>query len=93
VVADVESSTRRVQEGTTGRVRFQGSVVPVPFEVLEVDEVAGRWTWDLANIFGTGHRVEPRPGGSRIGFELPLAATGTAPVAGRACGNVAKLVE
>ena len=93
VIADVESSTRHVETGTTGRIRFQGTVVPVPFEVLTVDEQRLRWTWDLARVFGTGHRVEARAGGSRVGFELPLAATGAAPLARRACQNIAKLAE
>jgi hypothetical protein len=93
VVADVESSTRYVETRTIGRIRFEGTAAPVPFAVREVDDVAHRWTWDLARLFGSGHRVESLPDGSRVGFELPLAAPGLGPLVYRACSNVARMAE
>ena len=92
-VAGVESSSRHLEGGTTGRIRFRGVAVPVPFEIREVDEVAHRWTWEIAHTMSSGHRVEARPSGSRVGFELPLAAAGYAPLVCRACGNIADLAE
>ena len=93
VVTAVESSTRRIEPGTTGRMRFQGVAVPVPFEVREVDEASYRWTLEFAHLFSSGHRVEARGDGSRVGFELPPVAAGYAPVVSRACANIADLAE
>ncbi len=47
----------RIGPGATGRVRT--SLGPsLPFEVLRFDE-GRRWTWSVAGIPATGHRVEP----------------------------------
>jgi len=39
----------------------------------------------------TGHIVESHPAGSVVGFELPLAAVGYAPVCRRACARIGAL--
>ena len=44
----VDASTARLQTGTTGTVHaglLPWPTIPVPFEVLDVDRAARRWTW------------------------------------------------
>jgi hypothetical protein len=86
-VADVECDSRFVRSGTRGRVKLPIGVW-VPFEVTTCADF--RWTWKVARIPATGHRVEETPGGCRVCFEIPLVAAGYAPVCGRALGNIAK---
>lgn len=65
----VEASDRHIVSGTTGRVRTVFGVW-LPFTVQTV--TATRWTWTVAGIPATGHRVEARDAGCRAGFEVPL---------------------
>jgi uncharacterized protein YndB with AHSA1/START domain len=92
-ITDIEASERNIEAGTTGRVRVRGVGAWIPFEVTTVDEQRRRWTWNVARIPATGHRVEERAGGCRVVFEIPLAAVGYAPVCRTACQSIAALVE
>ena len=85
-VAAVESPDRRVQAGTTGRVRIAWLGLWVPFEVtsLEWDGGRGHWTWRVAGVPATGHRVGPAGEGCRVAFEIPLVAAPYAAVCRRA---------
>jgi Polyketide cyclase / dehydrase and lipid transport. len=87
-VTDVECTDRYVDAGTTGRVRLPGGVW-LPFEVTECE--AYRWTWVVARVPATGHRVESTDAGSRVGLELPLYGVAYAPVCRRALGEIARL--
>jgi hypothetical protein len=89
-VRAVDCDGRYVETGTTGRVRIPGGVW-LPFEVTSC--VDRRWTWRVARIPATGHTVDERPGGCRVGFELPLYAAGYAPVCRRALGRIAELAD
>jgi hypothetical protein len=60
-VTAVDCPDRRIREGSTGRVRLPGGV-RVPFEVTTLDERRRRWTWSVARIPATGHRVDPVAG-------------------------------
>ncbi|MEM4782102.1 MAG: SRPBCC family protein [Halalkalicoccus sp.] len=89
-ITDVECRDRRIRPGSTGRVRLVGGAW-VPFEVTYRD--AYRWTWEVAGIPATGHRVEPRNGSCRAVFEVPLLAAGYVPVCRLALSRLARAVE
>jgi len=74
-VTDADADERYIRTGTTGRVRLPVGLW-IPFEVTTCDDY--RWTWRVARIPATGHRVERAGGGCRVGFELPLYAAGYA---------------
>ena len=87
-ITAVESETRYVEPGTTGRVQVVGGLW-VPFEI---DACAPyRWTWSVARIPATGHSVEERDGGSTVCFEVPVLAAGYVPVCARACRKIAEI--
>ncbi|WP_302080056.1 SRPBCC family protein [Salinibaculum rarum] len=88
-VRAVESSSRVIDGETTGRVRVPGGLW-VPFEVTSC--VDRRWTWRVARIPATGHFVDERPEGCRVGFELSVVAAGYAPVCARALGHIETLL-
>jgi len=88
-VRAVESSSRVIDGETTGRVQVPGGLW-LPFEVTSC--VDRRWTWRVARIPATGHFVEERPGGCRVGFELAILASGYAPVCARALGHIEELL-
>lgn len=91
-VRAVECTDRRIRAGSTGRVRIPGGI-RLPFEIDGFDATTMRWTWRVARIPATGHRVVPLNGHCRVAFELPLVAAGYAPVCRRALGRIADLLE
>ena len=88
-VRAVESSQRVIDGETTGRVRLPGGIW-LPFEITSC--LVRRWTWEVAHISATGHFVEERDDGCRVGFELPVLASGYAPVCVRALGHIERLL-
>ncbi|WP_372911044.1 SRPBCC family protein [Salinigranum sp.] len=95
-VAAVDAPTRYIETGTTGRVRVAGVGVWVPFEVDSyVDGAEKRWTWTVARVPATGHRVESVgvDDQCRVAFEVPLLAAGYVPVCRRALDRIAAIVE
>ncbi|WP_058996462.1 SRPBCC family protein [Haloarcula sp. CBA1127] len=89
-VTAVETTDRHIDDGTTGRVRVAGAMW-LPFEVTTCAPY--RWTWNVARLPATGHFAEERATGSVVGFEIPLLATGYAPVCARACQRIAALAQ
>jgi len=87
-VSDVRSTDRLIQAGTTGEVQVAGGPW-VPFEISTCADY--RWTWRVAKIPATGHRVDPAPGGCRVVFEIPLLAAGYAVVCERALRRIERL--
>jgi uncharacterized protein YndB with AHSA1/START domain len=87
-VEDVESDDRWIRTGTTGTVETAVGV-RVPFEVTSC--VNFRWTWEIAGVPATGHRVEPLNGHSRVVFEVPLFGAGSSPLCGIALRNLAEV--
>ncbi len=79
-----------IAAGTTGTVRTVVGVA-LPFRILEVDPVA-RWTWRVAGVPATGHRVEPHPDGCRVVFEVPILATPYAAVCQVALRRIERLL-
>lgn len=72
-VAAVDPPRGDVRPGATGHV--QGPVGPwVPFRIDQV-EPGRRWTWHVAGVPATGHRVEADgPDACRVVFEVPVWA-------------------
>jgi hypothetical protein len=87
-VSAVDCERRYIEAGTTGRVRIADAVW-LPFEVTSCESY--RWTWDVAKIAATGHRVEPGPDGTVVAFEIPPLAAGYVPVCARAAARIAEL--
>ncbi|MFC7077608.1 SRPBCC family protein [Haloarcula halophila] len=89
-VSDVECDDQYIDAGTTGRVRVADAAW-FPFEVTSCESY--RWTWTVARLNATGHRVEPGPSGTVVAFEIPPLAAGYVPVCARACARIGELVE
>ncbi|MDZ7850642.1 MAG: SRPBCC family protein [Halodesulfurarchaeum sp.] len=70
-VLDVETQSRRIETGSTGRVRTIFGLW-LPFTVTRVSEWA--WAWRIGPVEATGHRVIPGDSSCRVGFEVPLYA-------------------
>ena len=72
-ITAVECEDRFVEVGTEGYVRTVGGL-RVPFRVETCHD--WRWTWRVAGVGATGHRVESVDAGERcrIGFEVPIWA-------------------
>ncbi|WP_323677007.1 SRPBCC family protein [Halorubellus sp. PRR65] len=90
-VSAVRPADATVHEGLTGDVQVLGGPW-VPFEVTSVDvddRGVRRWTWSVARIPATGHRVERATDGCRVVFEVPLLAGGYVPVCQRALAALA----
>jgi hypothetical protein len=86
---EVDGDDRTIREGTTGRVRVAGTLVP-----FRIDRCRDRrWTWRVADVPATGHRVEAVDGRSRAAFEVPLLAAPYAVVCARALRTIARLAE
>jgi hypothetical protein len=90
-VRAVESTDREITAGTRGRVQTAAGVW-LPFAV---DTCADRrWTWRVAGVTATGHRVDRLgPARSRAVFEVPLWAAPYALVCWVALGRIARLAE
>ncbi|PSQ45792.1 polyketide cyclase [Halobacteriales archaeon SW_7_68_16] len=93
-VRAVDSPDRYVSLGTAGHIRTLGGL-RVPFEItrFDADAPTRRWTWRVARLPATGHRVAPVDGAAacRAGFELPPLAAGYAPVCRRALTRLDRL--
>ncbi|MFB6283519.1 MAG: SRPBCC family protein [Halobacteria archaeon] len=88
-VVGVEADRRYIKEGMEGEVEILGSFW-VPFEITSYEEY--RWTWDVAKIPATGHRVnELRGERSKAVFEVPMHMSGYTPVCGRALKKIEEL--
>jgi hypothetical protein len=84
-VEAVDCDVRLVQRGTTGRVRTP--LGWVPFEVTGCTDY--RWTWSVAGVPATGHRVEAvGPDACRAAFEVPPLAAPYAAVCRRALERI-----
>jgi hypothetical protein len=65
-----------IEAGSRGRLRTPVGLW-LPFAITAF-EPGARWSWRVAGVPATGHRVEATPGGCRIVFEVPIV---TAPYA------------
>jgi uncharacterized protein YndB with AHSA1/START domain len=88
-VRAVDADRRVIDGETSGRLELPGGLW-LPFEITSC--VDRRWTWEVARVPATGHFVEQRGTGCRVGFELPVLASGYAPVCVRALEKIERLV-
>jgi hypothetical protein len=99
-VAAVECADRFVTAGSRGYVRppgpgsllgrGSGSMGPrIPFRIVDCEN--HRWTWRVAGIPATGHRVEEEGETCRVAIEVPMLAVGYVPVCRRALGEIARI--
>ncbi|WP_293030620.1 SRPBCC family protein [Natronococcus sp.] len=90
LISGVDATDACVRAGTTGRVRIPGAWLP--FEVVDCTD--RRWTWRVAGISATGHRVDELGADRcRVVFELPLSGTGYVPVCLRALERIEAVLE
>lgn len=93
-VRAVDSNDRYIEPGMTGRLQTPVRIA-VPFEIVDCEPY--RWTWRVAKIPATGHRVD---GGGvdserncRVVFEMPLIAAGYVPVCQRALERIESILR
>jgi hypothetical protein len=87
-VSAVDCSDRHVKAGSTGRVRTLVGLW-LPFAITQFEE-SRFWSWRIAGIPATGHRVTPIDVDScQLSFEVPRLA---APYA-RVCAIALRRIE
>lgn len=90
-VRDVECDDHLIQPGSTGRVKTPVGIW-LPFEIVSCEPY--RWTWRVAGVPATGHRIEVLSEEScRVIFELSPIAVVYVPVCQRALRAIVALVE
>ncbi|MCO8254362.1 SRPBCC family protein [Haladaptatus sp. AB618] len=89
-VTGVDCADRVIRAGSRGRIETAFGM-PLPFEITSCEDF--RWTWDVANVSATGHRVEALDDGCRVVFEVPVLAAAYAPICQRALGEIERLAE
>ncbi|MFB6210865.1 MAG: SRPBCC family protein [Halobacteriales archaeon] len=88
-VRAVEPTNTVIEPNTTGRIRTVGGLW-LPFRITDCADY--RWTWRVARIPATGHRVEALESDTcRVVFEVPLVAAGYIPVCKRALSKIDSL--
>ncbi|CQR50092.1 SRPBCC family protein [Haloferax massiliensis] len=89
-VSAVRGVDGRIEAGSRGEVRVAG--VWVPFSIETCDDEARRWTWRVAGVRATGHRVNPI-GLDRceVAFEVPVLAGPYAAVCAVALRRIERL--
>ncbi|WP_435077256.1 SRPBCC family protein [Halococcus sp. AFM35] len=99
-VAAVDCPERFIQSGSRGYIETVGpgtflgpdrSGLRVPFRITTCADY--RWTWRVAGVPATGHRVESRGENCRVAFEIPLPAAAYAPVCRRALVAIGRIVR
>ena len=91
-VAAVECSYRYIKQGTEGKVKTAVGIW-LPFLITGYEE--GRfWSWKVAGIPATGHRVETQEEElCRLTFEVPLLAAPYKYICKIALGRIARIIE
>ena len=90
-VRAVDPADATITAGSSGRVLTTGGLW-LDFEISGYE--AGRfWTWRVAGVEATGHRLIECAGGTRIVFELPFWAVAYWPVCRIAAVRIARLAE
>lgn len=79
----------RLRPESDGEVRLPGGLW-VSFHVVECAPY--RWTWRVARIPATGHRIDELDQSCRVVFEMPVLAAGYVPVCERALGRIERLL-
>ncbi len=90
-VKNVQLSERYIRIGSRGQV-LTSLDVWLPF-VIDEYEHASFWSWKVATIKATGHRVQASEnGGANLWFEVPIIAAPYAVVCQIALGRIENLL-
>lgn len=91
-VKAVECRDRIIKQGTRGRVRTVAGIW-LPFIITRYEE-SRFWSWNVAGIPATGHRVEPQEKNlCQLTFEVPLIAAPYAYICKIALDRIAGILE
>ncbi|MEE4601113.1 MAG: SRPBCC family protein [Desulfobacteraceae bacterium] len=90
-VKNVQLSERYISTGSKGQV-LTSLGVWLPF-IIDEYEYGSFWSWKVATIKATGHRVqESEKGGSNLWFEIPMIAAPYTIVCQLALGRIENLL-
>jgi hypothetical protein len=91
-VTEVECGNQFIRQGTEGRVKTVGGFW-LPFTISRYEE--GRfWSWKVAGIPATGHRIEPQEDGfCTLTFEVPILAAPYTFICKIALNRIAVILE
>ena len=89
-IRSVDPADASVEPGLRGTVRTAIGL-RLPFEVTEVVPERS-WSWRVAGIPATGHRLEPTASGTRVTITVPGWAPFYAPVCAAALRRLERLV-
>ncbi|KRE80296.1 SRPBCC family protein [Arthrobacter sp. Soil763] len=84
------AGSARLALGSRGRVRTAVGVT-LPYTVTGFDP-GTYWSWSVAGIPATGHRVTPQPDGCLVTFTVPWWAPAYLPVCAVALRRIERLV-
>ncbi|ADE04769.2 SRPBCC family protein [Haloferax volcanii] len=91
-VSGVRGVDGGIEAGSRGEVRVAG--VWVPFSIETCDDESRRWTWRVAGVPATGHRVDPvGPERCSVSFEVPVLAGPYAAVCAVALRRIERLAK
>jgi hypothetical protein len=91
-VKEVECEDQFIRQGTEGRVKTVGGFW-LPFIITRYEE-GHFWSWKVAGIPATGHRIEPHEDGlCKLTFEIPLLAAPYAYICKIALERIAGILE
>ena len=71
-VKGVQLPERFIRNGSKGRVLTVFSIW-VPFVIVKFEDGCF-WSWKVASISATGHRIQPADGGCNLWFDIPIIA-------------------
>ena len=91
-VKRVQCSERFIRKGTQGQV-LTAFGIWLPFVITEYEH-ASFWSWHVASVKATGHRIqEAETGGCNLWFEAPLIAAPYTLVCQIALGRIKNLLS
>lgn len=70
-ISAIDADHVRIEEGTNGQIRTVFGIW-LPFTITRLSEWS--WSWRIANVPATGHRVIPEESSCQAVFEVPLVA-------------------
>ena len=71
-VKGVQLPERFIRNGSKGRVLTVFNIW-VPFVIVKFEDGCF-WSWKVASISATGHRIQPSDGGCNLWFDIPIIA-------------------
>lgn len=90
-VKAVRNSERYIRQGSAGHV-LTAVGIWLPFVITEYEHECF-WSWKVASIQATGHRVQPtETGGCHLWFEVPIVAAPYLVVCQMALNRIAKVL-